>query len=316
MDYQLNEDQAALVAAVQAILRDHDSVPQSARLDFCHFNGDLQHLLSEGGFLDAGRDLGPLEAALVVFEAARAPVLVEAGASALVVPQVLPGEGLAGPVALVTGDDLGKAHRNLPIARTALVDLGDDVAVVELAPGDVVPVESILAYPYGRFAVPPDLSRARRLAGAGPALRQWWRVALATEFAGAAEAATVFTVDYVKQRHVFGKPVGTFQAVQHRLAQCHQIAMGVRYLAFRAAWSGQARDADIAVCYAQAHAQKLIFDLHQFNGAMGVTNEHLLHFWTYRLRALQAEAGGAHGAALRIAGHLWGGGPALRAAEV
>ena len=39
---------------------------------------------------------------------------------------------------------------------------------------------------------------------------------------------------------------------------------------------------------------------------MGVTTEHLLHFWTYRLRALQAEAGGTYGAALDLADKLWG----------
>ncbi|MFG1192067.1 acyl-CoA dehydrogenase family protein [Xanthobacter flavus] len=301
MDFQLNEDQAALVAAVQSILRDHDEVPQSERTSYSFFDAQLQRQLTDGGFLDAARDLGPLEAALVVFEVARVPAVVETGASALVVPALFPEERVVGPVALVPGDALGKAHRNLTIARTALVDLGADAGVISVAPGDVAPVESIFAYPYGRFVSPPNPAQIRRLPGAGPLLRQWWRVALAAEAAGAAQAAIAFTIDYVKQRQVFGRSVGSFQAVHHRLAQCHQIASGIQYLALRAAWSGQSQDADIAACYAQQHVQKLIFDLHQFNGAMGVTNEHLLHFWTYRLRALQAEVGGAHKAALDIA---------------
>jgi hypothetical protein len=38
---------------------------------------------------------------------------------------------------------------------------------------------------------------------------------------------------------------------------------------------------------------------------MGITNEFLLHFWTYRLRALQSEAGGMIEAALSAAGSRW-----------
>jgi len=305
MDFQLNEDQAALVAAVQDILADHADLPQSERLKYHYFDAALQEKLGSAGFLDTARSMGPLEAALVVEEAAKIPAVVEVGASALVASQLFPDEEIPGPVALVSGASLAMAQRNLAIARTALVDLGDDVAVLSLGPGDVVPVESILGYPFGRFANAPDLSRARRIAGAGPLLRQWWRVALAAEFAGAAQAAVAFTVDYVKVRHAFGHPIGAFQAVQHRLVQCHQVAVGLRYLALRAAWSGEALHADMAACYAQQHVRKLMFDLHQFNGAMGVTNEHLLHFWTCRLRALQFEAGGVYDCAVDIAQRMW-----------
>ena len=306
MDYQLTEDQAALASAVEAMVRDHAELPQSERLSYHYFDRKLQAKLAEGGFLSAGREMGPLEAALVVLEAARIAPVVEIGASALVAPMVAPDEPLDGPIALVDGELLQKAHRNLPIARTALVSVGADVVVLPIAEGEVETVPTIYGYPYGRFASPPDLARGRRIGGAAATLRQWSRVALAAEFAGAAESAVAFTVDYVKQRQVFGHPIGVYQAVQHRLAQCHQIALATRYLALKAAWSGEGRDADIAACYAQQHAQKLMFDLHQFNGAMGVTNEHLLHFWTYRLRALQSEAGGVYAAAQSISERLWG----------
>jgi alkylation response protein AidB-like acyl-CoA dehydrogenase len=162
-----------------------------------------------------------------------------------------------------------------------------------------------VAYPYGRFVRAPDIARARRLRGQGPLLRQWWRVALAAEFAGAAQAAITYTLTHVKQRHVFGHPIGAFQAVQHRLVQCHIAACGVRDLALQAAWSGVPYDADVAACHAQQHTKKLLVDLHQFTGAMGVTNEFLLHLWTYRLRALQCEAGGMVEAALAVAQGRW-----------
>jgi alkylation response protein AidB-like acyl-CoA dehydrogenase len=307
MDFDLSEDQEALVAAAQAVLRRGAELPQAARLGFCHFDGELQNRLRDGGFLDAARDMGALEAALVVIEAARVAAVVEVGASAMVAPQLLPEDRIDGPVALVAAGALHKAQRNLSVARTAVIDLGDDVVVLPLAEGEIAAVDSALAYPFGRFRAPPDLARGRRLGAAAVAtLRHWWRAALAAEFSGAAQSAVAFTIDYVKERRVFGRPIGAFQAVQHRLAQCHQIARGIHLLALKAAWSGRPLDADIAASYAQQHVHKFMFDLHQFNGAMGVTNEHLLHFWLYRLRALQAEAGGASGSALAIADRLWG----------
>ncbi|MET0657595.1 MAG: acyl-CoA dehydrogenase family protein [Steroidobacteraceae bacterium] len=306
MDYALNEDQAALVAALQALLQDHAQIPQSARSSYCYFDAELQQQLEAAGFLAARRMLGSLEAALVVIETARVPVMVETGASTLVAPELLD-EALAGPIALVSGKALHKAHRNLAIARTALIERDDHVLVLPVSAQDVETVSSIYAYPFGRFRQHVDLNKGRRLDGAAVnTLKQWWRVALAAEMAGAAQAAVAFTVDYVKQRSVFGRPVGSFQSVQHRLAQCHQIARAMNFMALKAAWSRDPRDADLAACYAQHNVPKVLFDLHQFNGAMGITNEHLLHFWTYRLRALQSEAGGVYDAALDIATRLWG----------
>lgn len=105
------------------------------------------------------------------------------------------------------------------------------------------------------------------------------------------EGVRPHTVEYVKQRHAFGQPIGGFQAVQHRLAQCHQIARAMRFNALQAAWSGDPVRADMAATYAQMHCQKLVFDLHQFNGGIGKTTEHTLHYWTFRLRGDAARGG-------------------------
>jgi hypothetical protein len=83
------------------------------------------------------------------------------------------------------------------------------------------------------------------------------------------------------------------------------VATAVDYLSLRAAWSGKVYDADVAACYAQHHVKKLVVDLHQFTGAMGVTNEFALHLWTYRLRALQTEAGGMDASALDVVRDRW-----------
>lgn len=307
MDYALSEEQAALVAAVQGIVRDHGAPPSDARQSFAYFDTRLQAALQGGGFLDAARVLSALEAALVVMEAATAPGAAELGASALVAPHLFPDSAPDGPFALIDAAALAKAHRHLPIAKTALITDGGDVLVLDLNGFRIDPVDSVYAYVYGRLAQRIDLHALPRIPDAAPLLRQWHRVALAAEMAGAAAQAVAFTVEYVKTRHVFAKPVGAFQSVQHRLVQCHQSALAMRYLTLKAAWAGDAYHAALAACFAQQKASKIVFDLHQFNGAMGVTNAHLLHFWTYRLRALQGEAGGVYAAAHTVADALWGG---------
>ena len=305
MNFQLTEEQSALLSALQQILQDHSDLPQSARVASHWYNEILQQLLAENGYLDVGREFGALEAALVVIEAAKIPALTEVAGSALIAPQLLGEERVEGPIAILSGRDPSRAHRNLPIARHALIDLGDDVALVQVEAGNVETVPSILAYPFGRFRRAPDLRTARRLRCQAGTLRHWWRVALSAESAGAAQAAVAFTLNHVKQRHVFGHPVAAFQSVQHRLVQCHMVATALYFLALRAAWSGKVYDADVAACYAQQHVKKLVVDLHQFSGAMGVTNEFPLHLWTYRLRALQAEAGGMVESALDVVRDRW-----------
>jgi hypothetical protein len=305
VDFQLSEDQAALVSALQAILEDHANIPQSERHGYVRFDRRLQDTLESNGFLDAARDLGAVEGALVVFEAAKLPSMVETMGRGLVAPLACAGLALGGPVAIGDAALLGKAIRNLPIARHLLLTDGDDVLAFDTAGLAIEPVPSILGYPYGRLAQPLDLASATRAGGGAAEFRRLWRVGIAAEIAGAARGAIDFTTEYVKNRKVFGRAVGSFQSVQHRLVMRHGHALATYYLAMRAAWSGTEADAAAAANYAQSGVGELMFDLHQFNGGMGMTNEHLLHFWLYRIRALQAEAGGPTGAALDVAARRW-----------
>src|SRR3546814_18048930 len=97
-------------------------------------------------------------------------------------------------------------------------------------------------------------------------------------------SADVCSSDLVKQRQVFGRPVGSFQAVQHRLAADAAKCRGTYWLAMKAAWSGSALDAVLAALHAQRAIAQVNYDVHQFNGALGMTLAHALHLWTFRLR--------------------------------
>lgn len=306
MDFDLSEEQQVLVTAIQSACRPYQQPTQDQRFAYSYFVPELQRKLEADGFIDGLRSgLTPLDVALMILEAGSLPCVVDLSASALVAPLVSPDQPIQGPVALLS-DRLGDAHRNLAIARHAIARDGDEAVVLAVSQDNVEPARTVLAYPYGRFKTLPDLAGGRRLGpGSAALLEQWWRVGLSLEMAAAAMTATDFTVDYVKQRHVFGKPVGMFQAIQHRLAQCHQIAKAMKHLALKAAFTGAPNDALLAATYCQAHVHKFAFDLHQFNGGMGVTNEHLLHLWTYRMRGLQTEVGGSNAAALAFAEARW-----------
>ena len=80
---------------------------------------------------------------------------------------------------------------------------------------------------------------------------------------------------------------------------------GTRILARRAAWTGDGADAAFAAAHAKETAAKVHYDTHQFHGAMGVTLEHPLHFWSYRLKCLQGEMGGYMAHAKEAADAFW-----------
>ncbi|BCW91140.1 hypothetical protein sos41_43190 [Alphaproteobacteria bacterium SO-S41] len=308
MHLDFTEDQKALLASLEAIVEDHLAPPTEDRRGRYHYSQSLDAKLVSNGFLDAIRTpgMGAVEAAMVIEEVSRSPSVVEVSASALVAPHLLD-EALPRPIVLASGD-LSKAQRFLPVAKTVIYNAGDKVLVFAVDQANVETIDSIYAYPMGRFKTLPNLASARVIGGpdAVAKLHQWWRVALAAECAGAMKSAVDFVVDYTKQRKLFNTTIASFQAVQHRLAHAHRIARGLHFLVMKAAWSGDAFDANQAASFAQQHIQQLVFDLHQFNGGMGVTNENLLHFWTYRFRALQPEVGGANAAALETADLLWG----------
>ena len=310
MDMELNEDQHALIDALSHLVSRHVAPPKDGNVSAVvqsHYWQALDDDSSTAGYFDIAREgsTARLEAALMIEEVSRSRSVVEVAASALVVPQVTR-ETLLRPVVLVRASDLHKPVRFLSVARTVLVDMGDDVAVVEVRPEDIEAVPAMYAYPYGQFRAAMNLTTARRLgAGSGAVLRHWWRVALATEAAAAMEQAVLLTVDYVKNRRQFGRPIGSFQAVQHRLAIDIQLVEGTKWLARRAAWTGAASDAALAALHAQNSIGQICYDCHQFHGAIGTTLEYPLHFWTFRLRALQGELGGSAAQARETASAVW-----------
>jgi alkylation response protein AidB-like acyl-CoA dehydrogenase len=305
MELSLNEDQVQILDFIDSLTRPYASVPMHD-ISFALTSDELDRELVEGGFLDvmAIEELGAVTAALVVEKLARLPFAVEAGASALV--RLLLDPGLPRPLCLVEEGHLRKPVRFLKPGATVVVVGPHGVRSFIAGEAQVRSAgdEVLYGYPVAYLTGVPAETRRHDIAP--EVLRTQWRAALAAEAAGLLAAALQSVTTYVSERKQFGRPIATFQALRHRLAEAQVMANGVYWLALRAAGTGDAGDAALAALHAQEAAKKVGYDFHQFLGAMGMTLEHPLHLWTYRLKLLTAELGGRGAQAVAAADALWG----------
>ena len=119
------------------------------------------------------------------------------------------------------------------------------------------------------------------------------------QMVGGAEAVLDMTVEYVKQRTQFGRPVGSFQAVQHHCANMATDVEGARHVAYQAAWAiaeGQParREVAIAKAWCSAAYQRVCSLAHQCHGAIGFTMEHNLQLYTRRAKVQELSYGSVH----------------------
>ncbi len=309
MDFQLTEDQRAIVSAVEALLAKHAGPKRAVKLRAAGTHDTvLLAALVEGGFASIARQegMGLLEAALVAEAVSRHAGVVAFGAQAIVAAG-LGAEEVEGPVALAFDWDVGDPVRFAAGARTLIFGDDDGVRRIALEPGDTEPVRSDFGYPMGRIV--GDLTdRGEDLGdGASARLSSLWRLALAVEIVGAMDAALTITVDYLKVRKQFGRTIGSFQAVQHRLAECKVLVEGSRWLAYEAAYHDAPAEATaVAAAHASFAATHLARETHQLSGAIGFTREYDLHAWTLRLQALSLELGGVSGHRRVLSSLRWG----------
>ena len=300
MDFTLNSDQAAIADALDKLATQFSTVPTEFH-GFALVGEELERELEEGQYFDIAAipELGALSAALAVERLARLPCTAEIALSMMVRPQL--DMELPRPFAVVEN---GRPGRFVATAKTVIVIDGDNVGIAHPAPEQVEAIEaSLYAYPMGRLKGNPAVKPLS--AGDAATVRTWLRVACASEMAGLLQAAIDATVEHISERKQFGRPLGTFQALRHRMAECAVLAGGVRWLALKAAWTGDAGDAALAALHAQDSATRVIYDVHQMMGAMGMTLEMSLHLWTYRMKALLSELGGRGGQAAAVAAHCF-----------
>lgn len=131
---------------------------------------------------------------------------------------------------------------------------------------------------------------------AGPVLaRALNRATVATcaEAVGAMSAALMMTRDYVRQRRQFGVPIGSFQVVQHRLADMFmevELARSIAGLAATTgadATTGAVADVAAARVVAGSACRRVAADLIQLHGGIGMTEEYAIGQYSKRLKAIE-----------------------------
>ena len=303
MDLSLNPDQVAILDALDALAKPYAGVPIGDH-SLALTSAELDRELAQGGFLDVAFDpeLGIATAAIIVERLARLPFATEAAMSAIVRP--LLGDAPAMTICLV---EEGRANRPLRFLRegATVVVVGKQV-IHFTATADQVRAEpeALYGYPVATLLQLPTERTA--LAVSPDELRTRWRIALAAEAAGLLAAGLESVCTYTAERHQFGRPLATFQALRHRLAEAQVRTNGVYWLAMKAANTLDPGDAALAAFHAQESARQVVYDFHQFLGGMGMTLEHPLHLWTYRLKLLIGELGGRGANAMAAAEAIWG----------
>ena len=179
-----------------------------------------------------------------------------------------------------------------------------EVGLFEVDPGqDGVRRTAAVALDATRRLAVIRLTRARgqRIGGeAAPALRHardMACLALSAEQAGAARRALDLTVGYTLTRVQFGRVIGSFQALQHRLADLHVLVESAWSLAFASASapasaSGEAPALGLRAAAAKVYCSEALMrtaaEMIQLHGAIGITWEHRAH------RYLKRAHGGLH----------------------
>ncbi|GHJ45187.1 acyl-CoA dehydrogenase [Catellatospora sp. TT07R-123] len=262
----------------------------------------------------AGTAVAALSVCAQVPEAARLLTAIAGGAVvALAVPfSTAPGGSLVTTVA-ATGDVLAGTVTSVADA------LGADVLLVPAASGLQTGLYAVdAAAPGVRRAAVVSLDQTRPLCdltlsavparplalGATAAAAMWAALftgaaLLASEQLGVAQWCLDATVAHLRERRQFGRVVGSYQALKHRLADLWvELAQGravARYAAACAAAGDP--DASVAAALAQAHCSPLAVraaeECVQLHGGIGFTWEHPAHLYLKRARSAALALGGA-----------------------
>ncbi|HEY2575134.1 MAG TPA: acyl-CoA dehydrogenase family protein [Streptosporangiaceae bacterium] len=197
---------------------------------------------------------------------------------------------------------------------------GAVIGVADALPADVllVPADGV---PYGLYAVDAraggvtkapvvsldgtrklcdltlDAAPARRIAAGDAAVAavtaalSGGAAMLAAEQLGVAERCLEMTTAYVKERHQFARPIGSFQAIKHRLADLFVLVTQARAVARYAAacLADGSQDAPVAVAMAKSYcgeaAVKAAEECVQLHGGIGFTWEHPAHLYLKRAKS-------------------------------
>jgi alkylation response protein AidB-like acyl-CoA dehydrogenase len=124
-------------------------------------------------------------------------------------------------------------------------------------------------------------------------------VAACAYLVGLAQMDFDVTLNYAKERVQFGRPIGSFQAIQHKLADAVIDVDGSRFITYKAAWSLQEGepDADLMVSMAKAWtsdaSRRVVAQGQQIHGGIGFTKEYKIQLYFRRQKWMELMWGDA-----------------------
>lgn len=124
-------------------------------------------------------------------------------------------------------------------------------------------------------------------------------VAKCCEMVGCIQQALDMTVDYAKERKQYDRPIGSFQVIQHYCADMATDVDGTRLSTYQTAWMLSeglpcTKEVAIAKAWAGEACQRVMALAHQIHGAIGVTIDHDLQYYTRRAKAAEVSFGDAN----------------------
>ena len=181
-------------------------------------------------------------------------------------------------------------------ARALVVETADGFSLVQ-APFETTRLETFdLATRFAEVALdhPATLLGPPALAGRADRLAA---VSAAAVLLGIIERLLDTTRDYLQTRHAFRKPIGAFQALQHRMADMLLRTESTRAAVYRAAWCLDAGEPDAALAaaaakaYAGDSARLVCGEAIQMHGGIGYTWELDVHWYFKRAKTLEQHYG-------------------------
>ena len=192
---------------------------------------------------------------------------------------------------------------------------GEPTGVAIEAGADGVEVEPIMRYDATTSLAHVSLKEAPATVLDAPqsSLEAAWHLAqalLAAESIGSVETALDVSVAYAKERHTFGRAIGSYQAVKHSLTEVLRQLDNGRSLLYYAGWSRRGGPDEFALAASAARsvagraldqAARTMISVH---GGIGATWEHDAPLYFRRAQLTRRLLGGTSGATDRVAGEL------------
>jgi len=332
MDLALSPEDEELVAALAALLAEESSTDRVRTAEDLGFDPALWEALRRLGVpaLALGPEAASAAQLVLIAEQAGRHLACAPVVETLVTARLL--ERCGGPVAealaarceagaittLVLHPLSGPTAELVPagaVADTVLVHDGDVITAVAAGP-PMAASPNVGGLPLADLdltAGPAEtVAEGERARPAFEAARRDWQLLTAAQLVGLAARSLELGVEYVRERRVFDRPVGSFQTVAHKLADHATAVDGARLLVREAAWAVDGHDprasalTTMAFCFAAERALAVAGDSLHFHGGYGFTLEYDIQLYYRRAQAYPLVWGSVQREYQRLADQLFG----------